>query len=125
MRCVIPGPLPADARSMMRHFGYAEHHTHGMGLTFIRKAHEAQFPRFHALVRQTVDGGLLLNIHLDQASLGGEGNHRYVWAYRNPHLDEEMKRIMAIVVKKRTVIAEPRAFVPEKMGFIGKLFRLM
>ena len=110
-----------------------EHHTAGMGLTFIRNAHDAAFPRFHARVEETPEGGFVINVHLDQATLGGEGNHRFVWAYRNPHLDEEAKRVLLAMdkLRKRLQAGETVAFVPqstpkpERMGVIAKLFRLM
>lgn len=132
MRCTVAGPLPTDARTLMRHFGYTEHVTDGMGLTFIRKAHEAAFPRFHAMVHELMEGGFAINMHLDQANLG-EGNHKYVWAYKNPNLDEEAKRILGAVDKLKyrlsrgeyVPLEEPTPSKPEKMGLIAKLFRIM
>lgn len=133
MRCMIAGPLPTDTRTLMCHFGYAEHHTAGMGLTFIRPAHDAAFPRFHAKVAETPEGGFCINVHLDQATFNGEGNHRFVWAYRNPHLEEEAKRLLLAMdkLRKRLQAGEIIAFAPqpapapERMGMIAKLFRLM
>lgn len=133
MLCTIAGPVPADARTLMSHFGYAEHQTAGMGLTFIRKTHEAAFPRFHAIIAETPEGGFAINLHLDQAALGGEGNHQFVWAYKNPHLDEESKRVLLATdtLKRRLAAGEhiafaaPNAAEPERMGLIAKLFRLM
>lgn len=117
----------------MRHFGYAEHQTAGMGLTFVRYTHEAAFPRFHAKVTELPGGGFYVNVHLDQATQGGEGNHRFVWAYKNPHVEEEASRLLAAMdhLRKRLRAGEIVTFADqpdaaqERMGVIAKLFRLM
>lgn len=125
MRCFIAGPLPADARGMMRLFGYAECQTPGMGITFLRSAHEAKFPRFHASAQDTMGGGMVINVHLDQESMDGTSSHGYVWAYRNPHLDGEAIRYLDIVEKLGRNGMETASIVVEKMSLLGKLFRIM
>ncbi|OGL94770.1 hypothetical protein A2348_04400 [Candidatus Uhrbacteria bacterium RIFOXYB12_FULL_58_10] len=130
---MIAGPLPTDARTLMLHLGYTEHQTAGMGLTFVRSAHEAAFPRFHASIAETPEGGFVMNVHLDQAAFNGDGNHQYVWAYKNPQLDEETKRVCLAVdnLKRRLATGEPIEFSPreeiksERIGIIAKFFQLM
>ncbi len=132
MRCIIAGPLPADARGMMRHLGYAECHTPGIGITFSRSTHEARFPRFHAHAEDMDDGSIVIRVHLDQESSSGTSSHGYVWAYHNPHLIAEEARYRDIVEKLRQkeasgirIVAGETATADDKRGLIGKLFRLM
>jgi hypothetical protein len=86
----------------MRWFGFSPHKEDDGLLSFVRSplAPEARFPRFHASVCSK-DGGLQVNIHLDQEDESRQGNHQFVWAYHNPLVMEEGRRLEILFDRAR------------------------
>lgn len=105
----------------MRWFGYATHQEAGGFLSFVRSpfAPEARFPRFHASVCPR-DGGLQVNLHIDQEDNQGHGNHQFVWAYRNDMVFEESQRLQSLLDKARQQVVIPLSLSSPKKNLNKK-----
>ncbi|HBR81042.1 MAG: hypothetical protein UX09_C0024G0014 [Candidatus Uhrbacteria bacterium GW2011_GWE2_45_35] len=114
MKCFLPHFPSEKAVELMRWFGYAAHREDGF-MSFVRSpfAPESRFPRFHASV-YPIDGGLRVNIHLDQEDIAdGQGNHQFVWAYRNPLVLDEGRRLEGFLDQAREkIFFKPPAVSP-------------
>jgi hypothetical protein len=98
----------------MSWFGYAPHREGDGLMSFVHSpfAPEARWPRFHLSIYPR-DGGLQVNIHLDQEDARGQGNHQFIWAYRNPLVMEECWRLEALITKAReSILKQPPLFNP-------------
>lgn len=71
--------------------------------SFVRRFSAGEFPRFH-LYAQKEDNDMVFNLHLDQKKPSYEGSRAHAGEYDGPLLEEERKRIEAIV-------SRPRAFL--------------
>lgn len=114
MKCFLPDFPSEKALELMRWFGYATHRENDGAMSFVRSpsAPEARWPRFHASVF-VKDDGLQVNVHLDQEDARGQGNHQFVWAYRNQLVMDECRRLESLVDKARgSIVKAPPAEVP-------------
>lgn len=93
MKCFLPDFPSEKALELMVVFGYVRHFEDGF-VSHVRSpyAPEARFPRFHASCCSK-DEGFQINLHLDQENVRGQGNHQFVWAYRNPLVISEIERL--------------------------------
>lgn len=96
MKTFIPGPLTDNARNMMRRLGYGEQSKFSGQTAFIKRVSGAEFPRYHAYVEDK-DGGLQVNLHMDQKAASHEGTHAHAGEYEGPLVEQEMKYIVAWV----------------------------
>lgn len=97
MQKFIPGPLTDNARNMMRRLGYGEQSKHSGQTAFIKRTSGGEFPRYHAYVEDR-DGGLQVNLHIDQKAGSYEGTHAHGGEYEGVLVEQEMKYIVAWVM---------------------------
>jgi len=120
MQVFLAGPLPDNARNLMRRLGYGEHLGHGGQVSFSRRLSGGDFPRLHAYVEDK-NGGLQINLHLDQkpSNLGSGAMHG--GEYEGPMITNEMARLTRTI--RSMGVAEPAEPVEEeKKGFFSKIF---
>lgn len=82
---------------LLRRAGYAPHRDpRSREQSFVRRFSAGEFPRFH-LYAQEEDNGTVFNLHLDQKKPSYEGSRAHAGEYDGPLLEEERKRIEAVV----------------------------
>ncbi len=54
------------------------------------------FPRFHAFV-DVRQGGMDIDLHLDQFNFKHKSNHAQPWAYTGGRIDQEMSRLVEAI----------------------------
>lgn len=96
MNTFIPGPLADTARNLLRRAGYGEHRGREAQLSYVKRIHGTPFPRFHAYVEDR-NGGMQLNLHLDQKEATHGGNRAHSGEYDGPLVERESARIVAFV----------------------------
>ena len=126
MNTFIPGPLPDQARNLLRKAGYGEHRGYEAQLSYTRRLQGALFPRFHAYVEDK-NGGMQLNLHLDQKEASHQGGRAHSGEYNGPLVERENARIIAAIraMSSEPTTIEPQASQPSaksKGGFFGWLF---
>jgi hypothetical protein len=119
MQIFLEGPLPDNARNLMRNLGYGEHLGHGGQTSFSRRLLGADFPRFHAYVEDK-NGGVQINLHLDQKPVNLGSGARHGGEYEGPLIEGERERIIGIV--RSTAPVEPTEPEAGPKGFLGKIF---
>jgi len=107
MRFLLLHPLPRDILSIFeKECGYYLHEKTEGQFSFKRSMHDTRYPRFHLYVKMGADG-TELDLHLDQQHPHKIGNHEKEWAYRGPHVAQELARVGAIVDKLRNSPTPP------------------
>lgn len=96
MKTFIPGPLTDNARNLLRRLGYGEQTKFSGQTAFIKRVSGGDFPRYHAYVEDR-DGGLQVNLHIDQKAASYEGAHAHSGEYEGALVEQEMKYIVAWV----------------------------
>lgn len=96
MKTFIPGPLSDNARNLLRRLGYGEQNKFSGQTAFIKRVSGGDFPRYHAYVEDR-DGGLQVNLHIDQKAASYEGAHAHSGEYEGSLVEQEMKYIVAWV----------------------------
>lgn len=94
MQIFIPGPLSDHARNLLRRLGYGELTKSSGQTSFAKRISGANFPRFHAYV-ENKDGGIEINLHLDQKGASHEGSHAHSGEYDGVLVQKEMQYIVA------------------------------
>lgn len=126
MNTFIPGPLPDQARNLLRRAGYGEHRGFEAQMSYTKRIQNTTFPRYHAYVEDK-NGGMQLNLHLDQKEASHNGGHAHSGEYNGPLVERENARIVAAI---RAMAQEPSTVEPSqdqpstkpKGGFFGWLF---
>ncbi len=123
---MIPGPLPENARNLMRRLGYGEHAGRGGQISFSRRLSGGDFPRFHAYVEDR-SGGMQINLHLDQKPVNLGSGAMHGGEYEGPLIEQEMTRIRsgAVSGSRPSDMGQRYPEEPEKkpkQGFWGSLF---
>ncbi|PJA47174.1 hypothetical protein CO172_02830 [Candidatus Uhrbacteria bacterium CG_4_9_14_3_um_filter_36_7] len=78
----------------MRRAGYGELRNRQGQISYAARIGNGPFPRFHAYVQDTEDGGIEINLHLDQKEHNlGEGA-AHAGEYEGPLLIQEMERLL-------------------------------
>jgi hypothetical protein len=123
MNTFISGPLSDNARNLMRRVGYGEHRGRDGQTSFTRRLHGAMYPRFHAYVEDR-DGGMQLNLHLDQKEASYEGSRAHSGEYDGPLVERESARIVetikSLVASQESIVASS-VQTRQKRGFFGWL----
>lgn len=96
MKQLLSGPLPDNARNLMRQLGYGEIRNRDGVVSYARRLSGGQFPRFHAYVEDR-NGGMQVNLHLDQKehSIGSGAYHS--GEYDGKLVEQEMQWIGATI----------------------------
>jgi len=110
----------------MRRLGYGEQSKFSGQTAFIKRISGSEFPRFHAYVEDK-DGGLQVNLHLDQKAASHEGTRAHAGEYEGPLVEQEMQYIVAWVMHWKqtelgTGVAEQQSSKvtkPKKKGLWG------
>lgn len=114
MKTFIPGPLTDNARNLLRKLGYGEQNKFSGQTAFIKRTSSGDFPRYHAYVEDK-DGGLQVNLHLDQKGASHEGTSAHSGEYEGPLVEQEMKYIVAWVNHwKQTELQPTQTVTPKK-----------
>jgi hypothetical protein len=127
MNTFIRGPLADTARNLMRRAGYGEHRGHGAQMSYVKRIHATPYPRYHAYVEDR-DGGMQLNLHLDQKEASHAGSRAHGGEYDGPLVEREAERIAGFVKSLGTGtqgVEEERGEEPRKekgRGFFDWLF---
>lgn len=123
MNTFIPGPLADTARNLLRRAGYGEHRGREAQLSYTKRIQGSLFPRYHAYVEDK-DGGMQLNLHLDQKEATYEGSRAHSGEYGGPLVERETARIVAFVKSLGSGPErheEPSATPAKRGGFFGWL----
>ncbi|HBR81043.1 MAG: hypothetical protein UX09_C0024G0013 [Candidatus Uhrbacteria bacterium GW2011_GWE2_45_35] len=120
MQTFLAGPLPDNARNLMRRLGYGEHIGHGGQLSYTKRISGEVYPHYHAYIEDK-NGGIQINLHLDQkpSNLGSGAMH--AGEYEGPLVEKEMTRLRNMV-SSMSAPPSSEADPEEKKGFWGGLF---
>lgn len=123
MKRFLPGPLPDHARNLMRRLGYGEHRGYGEQISYARRVSGMAYPRYHAYV-EDANGGMQLNLHVDQKEASYRGSHAHGGEYEGPLVEREMDRIVSSIahLQRPTASAPVPSEPEEKKGFWSSLF---
>ncbi len=119
MKRFLPGPLPDHARNLMRRIGYGEQRTKSGQISYVRRVYGERFPRYHAYVEER-DGGLIVNLHVDQKEASYQGTHAHGGEYEGPVVEKEMMRIISSISQLSRLPDQPsqaKQETPKKKGF--------
>lgn len=128
MNTFIPGPLADTARNLLRRSGYGEHRGREAQLSYVKRIQGTPYPRYHAYVEDR-NGGMQLNLHLDQKEASYAGSRAHSGEYDGPLVERETARIVAFVKGLGTGEGDAQAGRPvgtqekaKKGGFFDWLF---
>ena len=123
MNRFFDGPLPDHARNVMRRLGYGEQTGRNGQTSFNKRLSGDPFPKFHAYVENR-DGGMQVNLHVDQKAASYESGHAHGGEYDGPLVEREMQRIALFYESQKTQGQEEREeqVTRKKGGFWGSLF---
>ncbi len=127
MNTFIPGPLADNARNLLRRAGYGEHRGREAQLSYVKRIQGTSFPRYHAYVEDR-NGGMQLNLHLDQKESSLGSAHAHSGEYAGPLVVRENARIAAFVMSlgkepnEPEEPEEPKDKEKKSSGFFGWLF---
>jgi hypothetical protein len=96
MKQFFPGPLRDNARNLMRRLSYGEQRTRAGQISYVKRIQADRFPRYHAYVEDT-NGGIQVNLHLDQKEASYSGTSAHGGEYEGPLVNKEMDRIIELV----------------------------
>lgn len=123
MKQTITGPLPDHARNIMRRIGYGEQRTHEGQISYVKRVSSDRFPRYHAYVEDVANGGMQVNLHIDQKEASYTGTSAHAGEYEGPLVEREMTNIVAFIKNiASTPITQPKPSVEKKKSFISKFF---
>lgn len=125
MKQFFAGPLSDNARNLLRRLGYGEQRTRAGQISFVKRVAGERFPRYHAYV-EDVNGGIQVNLHVDQKEASYEGTSAHAGEYEGPVVEREMKRIAEFVAGLKGGASLPSQDsgdpTEKKKGFWGILF---
>ncbi len=122
MKTFFPGPLPDHTRNILRRLGYAEQRTRAGQISYTKRAGGDRFPRYHVYAEDK-DGGMQVNLHLDQKEASYSGTSAHAGEYEGPLVEKEMHRIKQFVKGlKNAPQSKPQQKTDDKSGFWGNLF---
>ncbi len=96
MKSFLPGPLPDHPRNIMRRIGYGEYRSREGEVSYMKRLHGTLYPRFHAYVEEK-NGGLQINLHLDQKQPSYGGSHAHAGEYEGSTVEREMERLFGLI----------------------------
>mgnify|MGYP001608360734 CR=1 FL=1 len=121
MKQFFPGPLSDNARGNLSRLGYGEHRGHEGQLSYTFRVTGELFPRYHAYIEDK-DGGLQVNLHVDQKAASYEGTSAHAGEYEGPLVDQEMGRITQFVRSlgaQSKPVSSPASSTKSSKGFWG------
>ncbi len=126
MKSFLPGPLPDHPRNIMRRIGYGEYRSREGEVSYMKRLHGTLYPRFHAYV-EAKNGGLQINLHLDQKQPSYGGSHAHAGEYEGSTVEREMERLFGLIRNlpvQRPGDDDDRSMPRDekKGGFLSRLF---
>ncbi|NQV90025.1 hypothetical protein HQ487_01295 [Candidatus Uhrbacteria bacterium] len=124
MKTFFPGPLADNARNIMRRLGYGEQTTRAGQISYTKRVSGERFPRYHGYV-EDMNGGLQVNLHVDQKAASYEGTSAHGGEYEGPLVEREMARVKALIdnLGASRPTPPPASASPQpKKGFWGTLW---
>lgn len=122
MKYTIHGPLPDHSRNLMRRAGYGEQRTHSGQISFVKRVTGERFPRYHAYVEDISNGGIQVNLHVDQKEASYEGSSAHSGEYEGVLVEREMQRITQLITSIKSGTQPQTADQKKKKGFLSKFF---
>lgn len=111
-----------NARNIMRRLGYGEQTTRAGQISYTKRITGERFPRYHGYVEDT-NGGLQVNLHVDQKGASYEGTSAHGGEYEGPLVEREMSRIKEFIHHlNSTPPTPPPSTTVSKKGFWGTLW---
>lgn len=117
----IQGPLPDRAWNLLRRLGYAEQKVVGEEIGFTRRLQQTPFPRFHAYTEEK-DGGLVINLHLDQKPMTYGKQRAHGGEYTGPLVEQEMARLVKGIEQMRSSEPPTPPTAPPSKSWLSRLF---
>jgi len=122
MKQFFKAPLPDNPRNVMRRLGYGETMGYKGQMSYERRIHGEKFPRYHAYFDER-DGGMQINLHVDQKQATYEGSHAHSGEYEGAVVENEMARIEQMIsTMARSGPPQQPVSKPKKKGFFGSFF---
>ncbi len=121
MNQFIQGPLPDRGWNLLRRLGYAEQKVVGEEIGFTRRLSTDQFPRYHAYTEE-VDGGIKVNLHLDQRATTHGKQSAHGGEYNGPLVEREMARIVSGISSMKSTPPKPPGPPQPTGGWLSRLF---
>ncbi len=114
MKLSFPGKRFGDPRQIIRRCGYGEialAHNGVVEVSYTRRLTGNLYPRYHAYLEKTPDGGFQVNLHLDQKQASYSGHTAHNGEYDGELVEAEGARIHAIIdgMKSPLTPVKPRA----------------
>lgn len=93
-------------------------------LSYTLRVSGASFPRYHAYVEDLQNGGIQVNLHVDQKEASYHGSHAHSGEYEGTLVEREMQRIIQFAnsLKLTTISNTTSTPIPKKTGFLSKFF---
>ena len=87
--------------TFIRRCGYGEYYDKRLGkVSYMKRAHiSTMFPRYHVYIVEQKDGGIVLDLHLDQKRPSYKGTTMHAGEYEGGAVEIEAKRIREQVKK--------------------------
>lgn len=125
MKQFFAGPLSDNARNILRRLGYGEQRVRSGQISYVKRVTGERFPRYHAYV-EDMNGGLQVNLHVDQKEASYEGTSAHAGEYEGPVVEREMSRIADLVAGLKGGDSSPTPTstpsTEKKKGFWGTLW---
>ena len=97
MKIVINNPS-SHSRNLLRRAGYALHNTRDGEISFVRRLHGDDYPRFHIYVNKEEPGKLIeFSLHLDEKRASYEGHTAHSGQYEGEIVQQEQERILSSI----------------------------
>ncbi len=94
MNFAIQNPS-THSRNLLRRAGYALHATREGKVSYVKRIHGDDYPRFHLYVNKEELGvSLELSLHLDEKKPSYEGHTAHSGEYEGPLIEQERDRIL-------------------------------
>ncbi len=123
MQHMIRGPLPDNARNLLRQAGYGEHMGREGQLSYTKRLGGGTYPRFHAYIEDK-NGSVQINLHLDQKQASYDGSRAHGGEYDGPLVEREMARLIAFADQLKSSPPSPPPEEPKpKRGWLSSLWQ--
>ena len=112
MNTFFPGPLPDHGRNILRRLGYGEDRKWNGQISYMKRISNTKFPHYHIYIEDK-NGGLQINLHVDQKEATHEGSHAHSGEYDGKLVEDEMAYITNYIAYLKQE-AQPAAPSPEQ-----------
>src|SRR3989338_517059 len=97
MKISINNPS-THARNLLRRLGYALYQSREGEISYVRRLHGYDYPRFHIYVNREEPGILIeLTLHLDEKKPSYEGFTAHSGQYDGPLVEQERDRLLGLM----------------------------